>query len=125
MMKNKKNLGIASLVLSIVSLIPLLLSPADLTTAEIIVVVALLLAIVSVVLGFIAKKDAKGLSIAGIVIGIISAILLCFALVGFSAYKNAQDCVDNGDGTATCKVMGQDMVIPDVYLTDDQMEKGE
>ena len=120
-MKNKKTFGILSLVLSIVSLFALVLAPDDISVAEILVVVFFLIAIASVVFGFIGKKDAKGLSIAGIVIGIISFVLLGLALLGFYGIKNCTDCVSNGDGTATCDYMGTELKAPIRYLRQDQM----
>lgn len=124
-MKNKKKLAIVSLVLSIVSLIPIIILPDSLTGAQIFVIIAILLAIAATILGFICKSEAKGLSIAGIVIGIISCVILCFSLIGFIGIKNATNCVDNGNGMATCDYMGQKLEFPTSYLTEEQMKKGE
>lgn len=124
-MKNKKKLAIVSLIMSIVSLTPLIIAPDSLTGAQIFVIIGILLAIVGAVLGFVCKSDAKGLSIAGIVIGIISCAILCFSLIGFIGIKNATNCVDNGNGMATCDYMGQELEVPTSYLTEEQMKKGE
>ncbi len=120
---DKKKMGTASLVLSLVSLFPLLLSPSNIKTAEIFVVVFVILAIASIILGFMSKKEAKGLAISGIVIGIISLIFLCLALIGFVGISNATNCIDNGDETSTCMYNGVEIEVPNIYLREDQKEK--
>lgn len=122
-MNNKKFFGVASLVISLLSLIPVVISPDSLTGAEIFVVIGIILAIVGVVFGFIGKSLSKGLSISGIVIGFISCILLCFTLIGLTAIKNATDCVDNGNKTSTCSYLGTEIEAPNSLLRDDQMRK--
>lgn len=125
-MTNKKNFGTISLVLAILSVVvPTIISLDSLNAELIFVTVFLLFGIASVVFGFLGKKESKGLSIAGIVIGIISIILLCIGLAGMLMYKSATDCVDNGNKTSTCVIFGEKIEIPSSYLNDDQMKKGE
>ena len=124
-MSKKKRMAKASLVLSIISLIPLIINLNNLIAAEVLIIVGIIIAIVSVILGFTAKSEAKGLSIAGIIVGIFSLIVLCITLMGFLAIKNVKDCVDKGNNTATCSYMGQEIEVPIPYLTEEQMKKGE
>ena len=79
-MKNKKVFGILALVLALLPIVAMFFIN-DLSILKTFIVVSILLEIAAVVCGFIGKKEAKGLSIAGIVIGIIGTILLCFALI--------------------------------------------
>jgi len=85
-MNTKKKLAIASLVASILSLIPNIVLPESLSLAQILIIVCIFIALAGVVLGFIGKSEAKGLSIAGIIIGIISVI----GLAGSAIYLNKQ-----------------------------------
>lgn len=124
-MKNKKKMAIASLIISIISLTPFIILPDSLSGTQIFVIVGILLAIAGAILGFVSKSEAKGLAIAGIVIGIISCVILCFSLICFIGIKNATNCVDNGNGTATCDYLGQELEAPISYLTEEQMKKGE
>jgi hypothetical protein len=50
-------------------------------------------------------------------------VLLSLSLAGFALMSKAEDCVDNKNGTATCQVMGQEMEIEDMFLTEDQYKK--
>ena len=119
---NKKFLGVASLVLAIISLVPFIVVPDTLSGAKTFIIVAIALAVLAIVLGFVGKKESKGLSIAGIIIGFISAILMSFSLIGYVGIEKASDCVDNGDGTSNCKYMGEDLEgVPNIYLREDQM----
>ncbi len=122
-MENKKKIAIASLTMSLLSLVPVIILPDSLTGAQIFIIVGILLALAGAVLGFIGKSASKGLAISGIVIGMISFIILALALVGTFAYKNATDCVDNGNETSTCNYMGQEIEVPNSMLREDQMKK--
>lgn len=122
-MKNKKKFAIASLILSLLSLVPLIIRPNSLTGAQIFVIVGIFLGIIGAVLGFIGKSASKGLSISGIVIGIISCVILCFSLIGFSVYENATDCVDNGNGTSTCNYSEEEVEVPTSMLREDQKKE--
>ena len=124
-MESKKKLAIVSLILSIISLAPFIIAFDSLIGTQIFVIVGILLAIAGAVLGFISKNNAKGLSIAGIVIGIISCVILCLSLIGLIGFKNATNCVDNGNGWATCDYLGQRLEVPTSYLTEEQMKEGE
>ena len=121
LVKNKKTFGILSLILAIISLIPIIFVPDSLNGAQIFTTVALILAIMAVVFGFIGKKDSKGMSIAAIIIGIISTIVMILALFGFLMYSKVTDCIDNGNGTSTCMFGGQEMEVPTSYLEESQM----
>ena len=124
-MKNKRKMAIASIVLSVVSLPPFVIAPEKIEVAQLFIVICVLIAIVGAILGYISKKDGKGLSIAGIVVGIISCILLIISLIGFLLFSKVSDCVDNGDDTATCQYAGQTVNVPINYLTDEQMKREE
>ena len=120
---DKKKMGVLSLVLSLVSFATLLIPSRNLSVVIVIVIVGIILAVAGVVLGFKAKSEAKGLSVAGIIIGIISAGALLLALVGFFAVKNVTDCVDKGNGTATCTYANQQISVPTDYLKSSQYKK--
>ncbi len=122
---NKKTLAIVALVLAILSLCPFVLGFETIKATMILECVALLFGACAAVLGFVSKKDAKGMAIAAIVIGIISVVFVGLSLLGLAAMSKATDCVDNGDGFATCQYMGQELEIPTDYLTEDQMKKEE
>ena len=78
---DKKKMGVLSLVLSLVSFATLLIPSRNLSVVMVIAIVGIILAVAGVVLGFKAKSEAKGLSVAGIIIGVISALALFLALV--------------------------------------------
>ncbi len=120
---SKKNMATASLVLSLVSVIPLIIGPDSLSGQMIFSIVGIIFGIIAIVLGFIGKSESKGKAIAGIVIGIISTVVLCFALVGFNAIKGATDCVDQGNGISKCKLYGEDFEVPTSFLTEEQKKK--
>lgn len=120
---NKRTFGILSLVLAIVSILTLMFTTGTIERATLFVGIGLVLAVVSIVFGFIGKSEAKGLSIAGIIIGIISFILVGLSLIGLIGMKNATDCVDNGNGTSTCTYMGTEIEVPNSYIKEDQWKK--
>lgn len=122
-MKDKKIFGTISLVVAIMSIIVMLIPGESVNLAKTVSMISLIFALIAIILGFIGKKDAKKLSISAIVIGFIMLVFNLFALLGFSTIENAKDCVDNGDGTATCVVFGQETSIPTNQLTEDQMKK--
>lgn len=121
----KKKIAICSFIMSLVSLIPAIILPDSLIGAEIFIIIGMLLAIAAIVLGFVGKSGAKGFSIAGIVIGIVSLIVLCLSIIGILGMKSAKNCVDKGNGMATCEYMGQEVEVPTTYLTEEQMKRGE
>ena len=119
-----KKMSIASFVCAILAALILLVPSGSITFIMGIFVVGIILAIVAVVLGVISMKDGKKkMSIASIVIGSIVFVLLSLSLAGFALMSKAEDCVDNKNGTATCQVMGQEMEIEDMFLTEDQYKK--
>jgi len=120
--KNKK-FAIASLVMSIISLIPVIISPDSLSGAQIFVIIGIFCAIIAIVLGFLGKSASKGLAISGIVIGVLSCIVLCLAMIGFFGIKSATDCVDNGDETSTCSYLGEELIVPNSMLSEEQFKK--
>ena len=121
---NKKNLAVASLVLSIMALvIPNVWLPGSIDTAMIFCVVFVFVAIAGVVCGFMGKIASKGIGITGIVIGIIAVAILAFAMIGFAGMKNATNCVDQGNGSSKCEYMGQEVEVPTPYVREDQKKK--
>lgn len=123
-MKKKKIMAITSICLAIISLIPIVVLPESVIWAEVTILFSIILSIISIVLGIIGKSESKGIAIMGIVIAVISCVLLFFSLTGVVAISKSTDCVDNGDGTSTCKFFGQDMEnIPNSMLTEEQMAK--
>ena len=120
---NKKLMGTLSLVFAVLSVILVFIPSKSLDTAMIITAVGVLIAVVGAVLGFIGKKENKGMALAGIIISIISFIVLVLALVGFAGMKNATDCVEKSDGVYNCKLFDQDIEIPGEYLREDQKVK--
>ena len=123
-MEKRKPFAIAALVLALLPLALLLFIPVkSMSAIETEVIVLLVMEVAAVVCGILGVKASKGMAITGIVVGILLAILFAIALLGFKVIKNATDCVDNGDGTATCQVMGQEMDIDMNMLTEEQIRK--
>ena len=73
------------------------------------VIAAMVCELLAIIFGFIGKKAAKGMSIAGIIIGIIMFIISIIVFAGFKLIMSAKDCVDNGNDTATCKLLDNDV----------------
>ena len=103
---NKKIFAILSLILSIISLVPMFISPDTANSAMIYIAVFILIAIVGIVFGIIGMKASKGMGITGIVIGAISLIALSLSILGLVAFKSFTNCVDQGNGMAKCEFMG-------------------
>lgn len=123
-MEKKKPFAIAALVLALLPIVLLLFIPVKtLDAIQTEVIVLLVMEVAAVVCGFLGVKASKGMAITGIVVGILFAFLFAMALLGFKVIRNATDCVDNGNGTATCQVMGQEMEIDKNMLTEEQMRK--
>lgn len=123
MEKNTK--ATVSFVIALIALLILLFWPT-MKLAAVMFAISTIAAIVAIVLGFQSNKIAKenegkgkGLATAGIIIGFIAAIWGLLALVGVFALSNVNvssevlcpdttkvsNCVNNQDGTATCKYM--------------------
>ena len=122
-MKNKKKFAVTSLVLSLLSLVPLIVLPDSMTGIQICICIGIILGIVGIVLGVVGKSASKKLAISGIVIGAISFAILCLMVFGLSVAMNATDCVDNGDNTSTCKYRGEEINIPNSMLSEEQKNK--
>lgn len=121
---NKKTCAILSLVLAILPVIVLFLN-VSLSTLKTITLIAIVVEIAAIVLGFVSKKEAKGMAIAGIIIGFLVIVLFAFELIGIKGMTEAKNCVDQGNGTAICEFMGKELEVPMQYLTEDQMKKEE
>ena len=122
-MENKKKFAVVSLVLSILSLAPLIVLPDSMTGIQICIGIGIILGIVGIVLGVVGKSASKKLAISGIVIGVLSCAILCFLLFGLSVAMNSTECVDNGDNTSTCKYIGEEINIPNSMLSEEQKNK--
>ena len=122
-MKKNNLMTILSFVASILGLIIALIWP-DGDTAIMGVSIATVIGIIGVVLGFVGKKKikttqekGKGFALAGIIIGFIDIVWCGLAIFSFIAiqdinYNDAtictmdnmtKNCIDNGDGTSTCR----------------------
>lgn len=120
-MKNKKSFAIASLVLSITSIVLYVFGVSEsLKTTMIVVGISACIAIVGIVLGVIGRKEGKGFSIAGIIIGVLSFILLSMTLLSLYMLKEATNCVETENGTAICELLGTEVEIPINYLNEEQ-----
>lgn len=129
-MKNKKTLGIFSLILPILSFIVLvgvtaygLDSGNALKIAMYGALVALIINIVAIILGIVGMKNAKGLSIVGIVLGCIGAYL-CFSNISLDALvPKFNDCEKIDEKTSKCKYNGVEIEIPNQFLEENQYKK--
>jgi len=121
---NMKKMSIISLVLAIISIFTLFVGGGSISFIMGVYVVGIILAIGAVVLGSISLKDGrKKMSITSIVIGLIVAVMLFLALMGFVLMSKAEDCVNNKNGTSTCDVLGQEMEVENIFLEEDQYKK--
>ena len=120
---NKKTFATLSLILAIISILTLVFTTGTIERATLFVGIGLALSVISIVFGFIGKSEAKGLSIAGIIIGILSFVLVGLSLIGLIGMKNATDCVDNGNGTSKCVYMGTEIEVPNNFIKDSQWKK--
>lgn len=121
-MKKNNMMALLSIVISIISLLVSILWP-DGSTLMIGCSICIILAIASIIFGFIGRKQIKkssekgsSLALAGIIVSFIIIVWTSLALFGFMAMKDisytdvalcpmdnyVNDCVDNGDGTSTC-----------------------
>ena len=129
-MEQKTNsLAIAAIVIAVVNVVLLFMPEIDGVPTTYIIVGMLVLAIVQIVVASVAKKQIakdntqKGMGLAktGLTLGILAAVFLSISLLGLYILNNdemrntyicpqATDCVDNGDGTSTCKFSGNDII---------------
>ena len=119
---NKKIFGILSLILALAPCLIIFFPAKTLDTVVMFVIAAMVCELLAIIFGFIGKKTAKGMSIAGIIIGIIMFIISIIVFAGFKLIMSAKDCVDNGNDTATCKLLDNDVEIPTRLLKDSQMK---
>lgn len=126
-MKNKKTLAILSIVLSVLSF--LVVGFASATSLKITLayfLTGLILAIVGVVLGFIAKKEEKTLSLVGIIAGLILVFIILFSSIGLYSMTIVKNCVRTQNDTTTCELNGVEINnVPTSYLRDDQYKDSE
>lgn len=122
-MKKNNLMTILSFVASILGLIIALIWP-DGDTAVMGISISIVIAIIGIVLGFVGKKKiktthekGKGLALAGIILGFVNIIwcglvLLSLIVTQDINYNDAtictmdnmtKNCIDNGDGTSTCR----------------------
>lgn len=86
----------------------------------------MILAIVGVVLGFMAKKEEKTLSLVGIIAGFIIIFILFMSLTGVYSMTIVNNCVRTQNDTTTCELNGVEMDnVPTSYLRDDQYKDSE
>lgn len=125
MQKNNVS-SMLSLVIALISLIAVIFFPENLVIVG--ASICIIIAVISIVLGFVGRKQikssnekGKGLALAGIIIGFVTVIWSGLGIFGFLAMQDinfndsslcpmdnyVKDCVDNGDGTSTCKYMEQ------------------
>ena len=123
-MKKYNIMSLISFIIVIVVILLLFILPAGFEISGCITFIVL--SIISIVFGFIGKSQVKKnnqkgkvLSLLGIIFGFIIVVLSGLALFGFLAlqdinYSDAylcpndnyvEDCIDNKDGTSTCKYM--------------------
>ena len=122
-MEKKKKISLVALILSLISLIPMVVLPSSYNGALVFIIVGLLVGIVAIVLGIIGLKGEKVQAILGIVFGAISSLVLMLSLIGIGAIGQFTDCEDKGDGIAVCSFQGEEMEIPTSLLREDQIKK--
>ena len=80
-MKNRKNLAIVSLVLAILPVFVFIFDMPTLTSEMVFVLVGILVAIASIILGILGIKGSKEMSITAIVISAIAIVILFIILI--------------------------------------------
>lgn len=127
--KRTNNLAITAVVLLVVNIVLLFCPEINGVPTTYIIVGMLVISIVQIVLSSIAKKQIakdesqKGMGMAktALVLGIFAAVFLSISLFGLYILNNdtmrndyicpqATECVDNGDGTSTCKFSGDTII---------------
>lgn len=129
-MEQKTNkLAIISLVIMIVNIAFLFFPETEKVPTNYIIVGMLVLAIIQIVVSSMAKKEIskdetqKGMGMAktAFVFGLFAAVFLSVSLLGLYMLNNdemrntyicpqATDCVDNEDGTSTCKFSNEEII---------------
>lgn len=141
-MKKYNKLSIISLIMLIMPIIVVIVTPDKYTIPAYIVIILIL--VITIVLGFISKfkikkeqSRGKVLSLIAIIVGFIMLFYAGLSLAGFMAMNNidfndavicnqdkmVKDCIDNGDGTSTCKYEGIDIPCSTNLLKDNQIKK--
>lgn len=126
-MKNKKTIAILSIVLSVIAFLIVGFTPeTSLKITLAFFLTGMILAIVGVVLGFMAKKEEKTLSLVGIIAGFIIIFILFMSLTGVYSMTIVNNCVRTQNDTTTCELNGVEMNnVPTSYLRDDQYKDSE
>ena len=126
-MKNKKTIAILSIVLSVIAFFIVGFTPkTSLKITLAFFLTGMILAIVGVVLGFMAKKEEKTLSLVGIIAGFIIIFILFMSLTGVYSMTIVNNCVRTQNETTTCELNGVEMDnVPTSYLRDDQYKDSE
>ena len=119
---NKKTFAALSLILALAPFLTVFIPVKSIDIISILVIVFIVCELLAVIFGIIGIKGSKGMSIAGIVIGIIMVILSVVIFAGLKLIKDAKNCVNNGNGKATCKILDSDIDIPTFLLKESQMK---
>lgn len=124
-MKNKKLLASLSIILPTLSYIICSRIVDDSVKGILICfIVALIFSIIGVILGFVTKKDAKIVSIVGIVVSFILIFACLAGIVGAYYISNLSNCVRTQNDTTTCEFNGVEINdIPTDILSDDQYKE--
>lgn len=126
--KKTNNLAIVALVLMIIN-IALMWVPSDFINPMYVIIGMVVIAIVQAVVARVAKKQIanndkeKGMGMAKtcLILGILGAVFFSISLMGLYILDNdemrnayicpqATNCVDNNDGTSTCKYSTYDII---------------
>ena len=138
--KGNNKLAVASLVLAVLAALVMVFWPDDTAnTGCLLMVVCGIAAVVCAIVSYSqikkSKEEGKGMATAGLIIGIIMALLGLMVVFMFEAIKDVSfndqvyckqvtNCVDNGNGTSTCLFMDQlEMPCTTEYLTETQFKK--
>ena len=63
-------------------------------------------AIFAIIFAIVGMKASKGMSIAGLIIGIIGVIFMGIMVLGTSVIAGLENCVENTNGNVTCEMAG-------------------
>lgn len=123
----KKIFAIAGLVLAIVvAVVTNFLPETDINKVIVIAYISCALEVVAVILGIMGLKGNKAVGIIAIVIGALYGGFTLLGAFGLQMMTKATDCVPSKTaGNYTCKYAGADFEVPEEYLRDDQIKKGE
>ena len=107
-MNNKKTFAIASLVLSIAAIVVpfFTFGTVNMDIIKISCFAGLVGAIFAIIFAIVGMKASKGMSIAGLIIGIIGVIFMGIMVLGTSVIAGLENCVENTNGNVTCEMAG-------------------